>query len=103
MSPVALRFGNVYGPGCDQKDSVVAKFIRQVLAGEPIVIHGDGSQVRDFIYIDDLVKAIRLSLAAEGIGGEVFQIATASGTSILELARTLDRVVGAQSGLPVKI
>jgi UDP-glucose 4-epimerase len=103
MSTVALRFGNVYGPGCDQKDSVVAKFIRQILAGEPIVIHGDGSQVRDFIYIDDLVKAIRLSLAAEGIGGEVFQIATASGTSILELARTLERVVGAQGGLPVKI
>jgi UDP-glucose 4-epimerase len=103
MSAVALRFGNVYGPGCDQKDSVVAKFIRQIMAGEPIVIHGDGTQVRDFIYIDDLVRAIRRSLAADGIGGEVFQIATASGTSILELARRLERVCGGEGGPPVKI
>ena len=103
MKAVALRFGNVYGPGCDQKDSVVAKFIRQIMAGEPVVIHGDGTQVRDFIYIDDLVRAIRRSLAIEGIGGEVFQIATAAGTSILELAGRLEQVFGGEAGLPVKI
>ena len=103
MSTVALRFGNVYGPGCDQKDSVVAKFIRQIVADEAIVIHGDGTQVRDFIYIDDLVRAIRRCLVVEGIGGEVFQIATASGTSILELARRLERVFGGEHGRRVKV
>src|SRR5439155_1594301 len=82
MMTVALRFGNVYGPGSDQKDSVVARFIRQVLTDEQIVIYGDGTQVRDFIYIDDLVRAIRCSLDADGIAGEVFQIATAHGTSV---------------------
>lgn len=58
IKTVALRFGNVYGPGSTHKTSVVAKFIKQALRGEPCVIYGDGSQTRDFIYIDDLVQAI---------------------------------------------
>jgi UDP-glucose 4-epimerase len=103
MSTVALRFGNVYGPGSDHKESVVAQFIRQALAHKPIVIHGDGTQVRDFIYIDDLVEAVRRSLEADGIGGEVFQIATARATSILELVRTLDGVFVAEGHRPITV
>jgi UDP-glucose 4-epimerase len=103
MSTVALRFGNVYGPGCEQKESVVAKFIRHILGGEPLMIHGDGTQVRDFIYIDDLVRAIQRSLQTEGIGGEVFQIATARGTTILELAHALERTFSTERQAPIKI
>jgi UDP-glucose 4-epimerase len=103
MTTVALRFGNVYGPGCDQKQSVVAKFIRQILQGEPIVIYGDGTQVRDFIYVGDLVQAIMRSLEIDGIGGEVFQIATAHGTSVSQLAQALDRVFSAEGHPPIKI
>ena len=58
VNTVALRFGNVYGPGSTHKSSVVAKFIKQALQGETCVIYGDGTQTRDFIYIDDLVRAI---------------------------------------------
>ncbi len=58
VKTVALRFGNVYGPGSTHKSSVVAKFIRQAMQGETCEIYGDGSQTRDFIYIDDLTEAI---------------------------------------------
>jgi UDP-glucose 4-epimerase len=86
---VALRFGNVYGPLSAQKNSVVAKFIRAALAGEPWEIWGDGRQTRDFIYIDDLVRAVRRAAEVDGIGGEIFQIATSAETTVQELARAL--------------
>lgn len=89
LDTVALRFGNVYGPGSDQKNSVVAKFIKLALSAKTLEIYGDGTQTRDFIYIDDLVNAVLLAAAAPGIGGETFQIATSHETTILELRNTL--------------
>ena len=86
---VALRFGNVYGTLSNHKGSVVAKFIRQALKGETLEIYGDGNQTRDFIYVDDLIRAIRLAANALGIGGEIFQIATNSETSIRDLVKEL--------------
>ena len=59
IDTVALRFGNVYGPGSGHKSSVVAKFISRALAGETLEIYGDGLQTRDFIYLDDLIEAVR--------------------------------------------
>ena len=58
IETVCLRFSNVYGPGSTHKSSVVAKFIKQALNGETLEIYGDGTQTRDFIYIDDLIDAI---------------------------------------------
>ena len=87
IEAVALRFGNVYGPGSLAKESVVAKFIRQALAGEDIVIYGDGNQTRDFIFIDDLTDVIHRSIVTNGIGGEIFQIATHIETTVSEIAR----------------
>jgi UDP-glucose 4-epimerase len=89
IETVALRFGNIYGPGSGHKNSVVAKFIKQSLNGETLEIYGDGKQTRDFIYIDDLIQAIRLAATKEGVGGEVFQIATAKETTLSELVETL--------------
>lgn len=93
IETVALRFGNVYGPRSSHKDSVVAKFIRQALAGEPLEIYGDGAQTRDFIYIDDLVRAVRLAATADEVGGEIFQIATNGETTVMELLRRLLHVL----------
>jgi len=82
---VALRFGNVYGPRSRHKNSIVAKFFKQAMRGEPLEIYGDGNQTRDFLFIDDLVQAILLSVRAD-VGGEVFQIATNIETSVNEIA-----------------
>lgn len=89
VETVALRFGNVYGPGSSHKNSVVAKFIRQAIRGEVLEIYGDGNQTRDFIYIDDLARAILVGASTPGIGGETFQIATNAETTVNELAERL--------------
>lgn len=93
VETVALRFSNVYGPGSTHKSSVVAKFIKQALKGETLVIYGDGSQTRDFIYIDDLINALVLSATKEGIGGETFQIATSRETTLEEITELILRVL----------
>lgn len=92
LGTVVLRFANVYGPYSAHKDSVVARFFKDILTSGQITIDGDGRQTRDFIYIGDLCRAILLALESDG-GGEVFQIATGTETSILELAGIVREVI----------
>jgi UDP-glucose 4-epimerase len=99
VETVALRFGNVYGPGSRHKSSVVAKFIRTVFAGGTLEIYGDGKQTRDFIYIDDLVDAVRKAAMVPAIGGEIFQIATNRETTVGELTDALVGVLE-EAGYP---
>jgi UDP-glucose 4-epimerase len=93
INTVCLRFGNVYGPRSKNKSSVVAKFIRQSLVGEKCHIYGDGTQTRDFIYIDDLVTAIVLSISHD-VGGETFQIASGIEKTVDEVAHIIKGVLG---------
>lgn len=88
IQTVCLRFGNVYGPGSKKKSSVVAKFIRQALDGETCVIFGDGTQTRDFLYIYDLVRSVRLCMEKD-VGGETFQIATGMERTVGEVAKLI--------------
>jgi UDP-glucose 4-epimerase len=99
IETVALRFGNVYGPGSEHKESVVAKFIRRAFAGQPLEIYGDGEQTRDFVFIEDLVQAIQRATVASDIGGEVFQIATARETTLSELTAALSDALAGE-GFP---
>lgn len=92
IKTISLRFGNVYGPLSKHKNSVVAKFFKLAIEGKPLEIYGDGNQTRDFIYIDDLIEAIILSVKAD-IGGEVFQIATYSETTVNEIASKIKEIV----------
>lgn len=93
VDTVCLRFGNVYGPGSVHKSSVVAKFIRQALDAETLEIYGDGTQTRDFIYIDDLIDAVLKAASVPGIGGEVFQIATNRETTVGEMTEQLVEIL----------
>jgi UDP-glucose 4-epimerase len=95
VETVSLRFGNVYGPLSNHKNSVIAKFIKRATRGEALEIYGDGTQTRDFIYIEDLVRAARLAAAASAVGGEVFQIATNAETSVREMVERLLPVLAA--------
>jgi UDP-glucose 4-epimerase len=92
IDTVCLRFGNVYGPRSKHKSSVVAKFIRQALSGQTCEIYGDGTQTRDFIYIDDLIRAMLLSMK-EDVGGETFQIATGMERTVGEVAEFIARAL----------
>jgi len=98
IQTVMLRFGNVYGPGSLHKSSIVAKFIRQALNKETLEIYGDGTQTRDFIYIDDLINALRLAVVTEGIGGEAFQIASNQETTVGEITEKMVEILN-QNGI----
>ncbi|MEJ7843185.1 MAG: NAD-dependent epimerase/dehydratase family protein [Rubrobacter sp.] len=89
VQSVALRFGNVYGPLSGHKNSVVARFIKRAAGGEALEIYGDGAQTRDYIFIGDLIRAIKLSATTSGVGGETFQIATNAETTVRELTDRL--------------
>jgi UDP-glucose 4-epimerase len=99
IETVALRFGNVYGPLSGHKNSVVARFIKRAMDGEILEIYGDGTQTRDFIFVDDLIRAVRLSATTDGVGGEVFQIATSAETTVQELT---DRLLPALAAAGLK-
>lgn len=86
METVILRFGNCYGPLSSHKSSVVAKFIRDALVGIPWEIYGDGTQTRDFVFVEDVAEAIVLGASTEAVGGGVFEIASGTETKVLELA-----------------
>lgn len=96
MRTASLRFSNVYGPfSLHKKWNAVPSFIKRCLAGEPLTIYGDGGQSRDFVYVEDLCDAIHRAATAEGMAGDVFQVATGVETTILDLAELVRKVVGA--------
>ncbi len=92
INTIILRFSNVYGPLSTHKTSVVAKFIKNAINGIPCEIYGDGSQTRDFIYIEDLVDAILKASTFEK-GGEIFQIATGNELTVFKLAEELKDIL----------
>jgi UDP-glucose 4-epimerase len=95
MQTCALRFSNVYGPYSLHKDNAIPNFIRRCLRGERLEVFGDGSQTRDFIHVQDLCDGIIGAVAADGIGGEIFQLGTSVETSVVDLARLIQEVTGA--------
>lgn len=75
IETVNLRFGNIYGVGVFTRwDTVIPKFVNQAVGGEPITVYGDGEYSRDFVHVQDITKAMMLSLTTPGIGGETFNV-----------------------------
>jgi UDP-glucose 4-epimerase len=105
----ALRFSNVYGPYSTYKSSVIAKFFRQALLGETLVVFGDGNQTRDFIHTEDLCHLIYLALelmmerSASGGRGEIFQVATSHETSVNELFGMIQSLVEDDTDMKVHV
>ena len=62
MRCACLRLTNVYGPGMQAKDSIVARLMRCIRLGTTFEIYGDGTQVRDYVHAADVVAAMRLAL-----------------------------------------
>jgi UDP-glucose 4-epimerase len=87
---IALRYFNVYGPGqSPQYAGVITFFIMNALTGKDLVIYGDGNQVRDFIFVDDIAKANVLAMQYPNTVFEIFNIGSGRETSIKELAETI--------------
>lgn len=94
---VSLRYFTVYGPK-QRPDMAFTKFIRAALAGDVISVYGDGTQLRDFTYIDDVVEANILAAFGNIEAGRVFNVAGGSTTSIREVLGILGEIAG-----PLKI
>jgi UDP-glucose 4-epimerase len=89
---VSLRFANVYGPGCRRSAGVIALFFRALLAGSPICVHGDGSQIRDFVFVEDICRGILAALRGPASG--VFQLGSGAPTSLRELLEQMSLAAG---------
>jgi UDP-glucose 4-epimerase len=94
LETVALRFANVYGPRSEHKKGAVTAFIKRALGGEPLVIYGDGSATRDFLYVDDLCRGITAAFAEPAADG-VIHLASERETSLAELAHLIVDISGA--------
>ena len=95
LATTALRFTNVYGPFSYHKGSVVAQFLKLVRDGSPLVVYGDGSQTRDFLYVDDLCAAVLAVLDRRPLG-ELYQLGTGIETSINQLVALVTEIAGTE-------
>jgi UDP-glucose 4-epimerase len=97
LETVALRYFNVFGPRQDplsQYAAVIPKFITSLLDGRPPVVFGDGEQSRDFTYIDNVIEANLLAAGAEGVAGEVFNVACGERISLNQVLNNLREITG---------
>ncbi len=101
LNSVSLRYANVYGPRQDPNGEagVVAIFAQRLLQGQPLFVNGHGRQTRDYVYVDDVVRANLQSMKKQNVSGEI-NIGTGKETSVNTLAENLLRI--SQSHTPIK-
>jgi UDP-glucose 4-epimerase len=87
-----LRLTNTYGPRMRVKDArqtFLGIWIRNILSGKPVLIFGDGKQIRDFNYVDDVVEAMLLCAVSDAANGEIFNLGADNPVSLLDTAELL--------------
>ena len=95
LETVALRYFNIYGPRqTGQYSGVISVFLEQARAGDPITVEGDGEQTRDFVHVDDVVRANRLAATTDATG-TAYNVGTGSSVTVRELAEAVRDVTGA--------
>jgi UDP-glucose 4-epimerase len=93
LSITSLRYGIVYGPR-EWYGRVLTIFLKRAMEGQPLVVFGDGGQVRDFVYVGDLVTHHTACLERREASGQVFNVSTGVGTDINALAKVAREVTG---------
>src|SRR5205823_1660753 len=102
LPAVSVRPFNVYGPG-QVGSGAIHRFTVRALAGEQLVIHGDGSQIRAWCYVDDIVEALLKILDRDEAVGEVFNIGNPrSVVTVFDLAARIKRLAGSDSEIVFK-
>lgn len=87
-----LRLTNTYGPRMRVKDArqtFLGIWIRRIIEGKPVTIYGDGSQLRDFNYVDDVVDALILAAASDKTNGQIYNLGAADTLSLTDTAKLL--------------
>ncbi len=88
----ALRLTNTYGPRMRVKDArqtFLGVWIKQIIEGEPIKVFGDGTQIRDLNYVDDVVEALLLAAASDSVNGQIFNLGAGETINLRDLAQLL--------------
>jgi UDP-glucose 4-epimerase len=93
LDVVSLRYFTVYGPR-QRPDMAFHKFVRQIHEERPITIYGDGSQTRDFTYVDDIVAGTVSSAETDGVAGEVFNLGSGTRTVLNDVLGVLRALLG---------
>jgi UDP-glucose 4-epimerase len=99
IETVSLRVFNAFGPGQHVPPShapVIPYFLRQSLQNGTLVIHGDGSQTRDYVYVDDVVDAMVAAATAPDINRQVLNVGSGQETSVRELVRLVLEITGGE-------
>jgi UDP-glucose 4-epimerase len=97
LETVSVRVFNAYGPGQPLPVShapVISRFLQQALSGGSLVIHGQGQQSRDFVYLTDVVAALVAAATAQGVDRTVINVGSGVETTIAQLVDTIERVIG---------
>ena len=103
LEVVSLRYFNVFGPRQDSSSAysgVISVFMNRLKRGLQILIYGDGGQSRDFIYIDDVVRANILAAHAEGVAGKAYNIGTGRKVTVNQLLEMLNKLTGS-TAMPI--
>jgi len=97
---VIARFFNTVGPRQQgQYGMVIPRFVERALAGEPLEVHGDGTQTRSFCHVRDTIRAVHSLMDAHEISGEIFNVGSAERVRIIDLAGRVLELTGSQSEL----
>ncbi len=94
---VTFRIANPYGTRCQMKHSkysIVNFFLRQAMEDKTLTVFGDGEQLRDYIYVGDLIDAFLLAAVNGSAVGEVFNVGSGIGTKFKDMVNTVAEVVG---------
>lgn len=95
-----LRFFTVYGPR-QRPDLAINKFVRLIEAGKPIDMYGDGSTMRDYTYINDIVDGICKTIGYDGSGYEIFNLGGGSPVTLKDMIATIETVLGKKASINV--
>lgn len=98
---ISLRYFTVFGPR-QRPDMAMHRLVAATLAGEPFPVFGDGRQVRDFTYVDDVVRANLLAASADVQPGTVINVAGGTQATLLEIARIIEAELGRPALLEIR-
>lgn len=97
IETICLRIFNAYGPGQripPAHPPVIPNFIRQARQNGTLIFHGDGSQTRDYVFVDDVVNALVAAATVQGMDGQIINVGSGTETSVRELARQVVEITG---------
>jgi UDP-glucose 4-epimerase len=100
IETVSLRVFNAYGPGQRLPPShppVIPNFLRQAVRGGTIVVHGDGGQTRDYVFLDDVVRSMVAAATAPSISNLVINVGSGTETGVRQLVRLVKEITNSDA------